>query len=205
MPGTDGVEHRARGEAREQAILAAVISLVGEAGYEAMTMDAVAARAHASKTTIYRRWPGKAELVRAAVDAHIAGRLISARDTGSLRGDLLAVLTAMRGHLTPEFLAMMSGLVHAMRADSLLAGSLRSLFDHDAVSEQIIGRAVARGELPADSARKLARLVHEVIEAQVFRQMMTEADLDDTFAGHVVDDIVLPLLAGSITPPDPAR
>lgn len=205
MPGTDGVEHRARGEAREQAILAAVISLVGEAGYEAMTMDAVAARAHASKTTIYRRWPGKAELVRAAVDAHIAGRLISARDTGSLRGDLLAVLAAMRGHLTPEFLAMMSGLVHAMRADSPLAGSLRSLFDHDAVSEQIIGRAVARGELPADSARKLARLVHEVIEAQVFRQMMTEADLDDTFAGHVVDDIVLPLLAGSITPPDPAR
>jgi AcrR family transcriptional regulator len=205
MPGNDVAGHRARGKPREQAILAAVSSLIGEAGYEAMTMDAVAARAHASKTTIYRRWPGKAELVRAAVDAHIAARLLSAPDTGSLRGDLLAVMAAMRDHLTPEFLAMMSGLVHAMRSDSLLAGSLRSLFDHDAVSEQIIGRAVARGELPAGSARKLARLVHEVIEAQVFRQMTTAADLDDTFAGHVVDDIVLPLLAGSITPPGPAR
>ena len=54
--------------------MSAVISLLGETGYEAMTMDAVAARARASKTTIYRRWPGKAELVRAAVDAHITSR-----------------------------------------------------------------------------------------------------------------------------------
>jgi len=64
---------------------------------------------------------------------------------------------------------------------------------------------VARGELPARAAPKLAALVHEVIEAQVFRQMMTAADLDDAFARHVVDDVVLPLLAGSIAPPDPAR
>ena len=205
MPAGEGAERRARGKPRERAILSAVTGLLGEAGYEAMTMDAVAARAHVSKTTIYRRWPGKAELVRAAVDAHIAGRVVSARDAGSLRGDLLAVMRAMRSHLTPEFLAMMSGLVHAMRADRELAGSLRSLFDQDSVSEQVIGRAVTRGELPAPDARKLARLVHEVIEAQIFRQMTTAAGLDDAFAQHVVDDIVLPLLAGSAAPPDRAR
>ena len=205
MPAGEGAERRARGKPRERAILSAVTGLLGEAGYEAMTLDAVAARAHVSKTTIYRRWPGKAELVRAAVDAHIAGRVVSARDAGSLRGDLLAVMRAMRSHLTPEFLAMMSGLVHAMRADRELAGSLRSLFDQDSVSEQVIGRAVTRGELPAPDARKLARLVHEVIEAQIFRQMTTAAGLDDAFARHVVDDIVLPLLAGSAAPPDLAR
>jgi AcrR family transcriptional regulator len=193
----------ARGEAREQAILSAVIGLLGEAGYEAMTMDAVAGRAHASKTTIYRRWPGKPELVRAAVDAHVAGRVLSAADRGSLRGDLLAVMQAMRSHLTPEFMAMMSGLVHAMRADRELAGSLQSLFNEDSVSEQIIGRAVARGELPALAAGTLAHLAHEVIEAQIFRQMMTGAALDDSFARHVVDDIVLPLLTGSIAAPRP--
>ena len=54
-------------------ILAAVIELLGELGYEGMTMDAVAARAHASKTTIYTRWPGKPQLVRAAVDGYAAG------------------------------------------------------------------------------------------------------------------------------------
>jgi AcrR family transcriptional regulator len=48
-----GGERQSRGVPRERAILAAVIGLLGEAGYEAMTMDAVAARAHASKTTIY--------------------------------------------------------------------------------------------------------------------------------------------------------
>jgi hypothetical protein len=100
-------------------------------------------------------------------------------------------------------MAMMSGLVHAMRADRELAGSLRSLFNEDSVSEQIISRAVARGELPAVAAGTLARLAHEVIEAQIFRQMMTGAALDDTFARHVVDDIVLPLLAGSIAVPGP--
>jgi len=168
-------------------------------------MDAVAARAHASKTTIYRRWTGKAELVRAAVDAHIAERVPSAHDSGSLRSDLLAVMGAMRSHLTPQFMAMMSGLVHAMRADNELAGSLRSLFDEDSVSEQIVARAVARGELPAGAAGPLAHLVHEVIEAQVFRQMMAAADFDDAFARHVVDDIVLPLLAGSINPSERAR
>jgi AcrR family transcriptional regulator len=187
----------ARGEVREQAILSAVIALLGEAGYEAMTMDAVAARAHASKATIYRRWPGKPELVHAAVHAHIA-------DHGSLRGDLLAVMQALRSHLTPEFMAMMSGLVHAMRADRDLAASLRSLFDEDAVSEQVIGRAVARGELPAHAAAALAQLTHEVVEAQIFRQMMTGAGLDDTFARHVVDDIVLPLLSEAASP-RPAR
>jgi AcrR family transcriptional regulator len=205
MSAAEGAGRRARGEPRERAILSAVIGLLGEAGYEAMTMDAVAARAHASKATIYRRWPGKPELVRAAVDAHIVGRVLSAGDTGSLRGDLLAVMRAMRSHLTPEFLAMMGGLVHAMRADSGLAGSLRSLFDQDSVAEEVVGRAVARGELPARAAGKLARLVHEVIEAQVFRQMTTGADLDEAFARHVVDDIVLPLLAGSTSPPEPAR
>jgi AcrR family transcriptional regulator len=185
-----------RGEFRERAILAAVIELLGEAGYEAMTMDAVAARAHASKTTIYRRWPGKPELVRAAVDSRITGQLLAVPDTGSLRADLLSVMRAMRSHLTPQFMAMMSGLVHAMRTDTTLAGRLRSLFDHDSVAEEVIRRAAARGELPARTAPALAGLVHEVIEAHVLRQMMNAADLDEAFASHVIDEIVLPLLAG---------
>jgi AcrR family transcriptional regulator len=205
MPAGDGAARRARGEPRERAILAAVIGLLGEAGYEAMTMDAVAARAHASKTTIYRRWPGKAELVRAAVDAHIAGRVPGTQDTGSLREDLLAMMRALSGHLTDDFMAMMSGLVHAMRADSQLAASLRSLLDQDAAAGQIIGRAVRRGELPAPAADNLARLVHEVIEALVFRQLMTPAGLGGSFARHVVDDIVLPLLAGTTPRPVPGN
>ena len=185
-----------RGEVREQAILAAVIALLGEQGYEGMTMDAVAARAHSSKATIYKRWPGKPDLVRAAVDNYAAGRLTAGTDTGSLRGDLLAVMGAMAGHLTPEFLAMMSGLVHAMRADSELAAVLwpRLGVGH-AVALPIISRAVERGELPAGAERDLAGLAHEVIEAHVLRRAAEGGPFSAEFAGHVVDDLVIPVLA----------
>ena len=184
-----------RGEERERAILAAVVELLGEAGYEAMTMDAVAARAHASKTTIYRRWPGKPELVKAAVDGYVAGRLPVSADTGSLRGDLMAVMRAMRGHLTDEFLAMMSGLLHAMRSDPELAGVLRSHLAEDySAALPIIRRAAGRGEVPAGAEEALARTVHELIEAQLFRQMALGAPFDEQFSRHVVDDLVLPVL-----------
>jgi AcrR family transcriptional regulator len=184
-----------RGEARERAILAAVIELLGEAGYEAMTMDAVAARAHASKTTIYKRWRGKPELVKAAVDSYVAGRVPSSADTGSLRGDLMAVMRAMRGHLTDEFLAMMSGLIHAMRTDRELAGALRSHLANDySAALPVIRRATGRGEVPAGADEALAALAHEVIEAQLFRQMALGGAFDEEFARHVVDDLVLPAL-----------
>jgi AcrR family transcriptional regulator len=184
-----------RGEVRERAILAAVIGLLGEVGYEAMTMDAVAARAHASKTTIYRRWRGKPELVKAAVDGYVAGRVPSSADTGSLRGDLMTVMHAMRGHLTEEFLAMMSGLIHAMRTDPELAGVLRSHLANDySAARPIVRRAVTRGELPAGADEALAAITHEVIEAQLFRQMAVGGSFDEEFARHVVDDLVLPAL-----------
>lgn len=189
----------ARGVVREQAILAVVVELLGEVGYESMTIDAIAARAHASKTTMYRRWKGKPELVRAAIDQYVAGRVLVAGDTGSLAGDLHAAMSALRGHLTPEFMAMMGGLVRAMKDDAELAASLRPMMlDEDAVAKEIVGRAAGRGEVPRRAVSRLAPLVHEVIEAQVLRRMMTGAALDDDFGRHVVDDIVLPLIAGTL-------
>ena len=74
---------------RDAAICDATLALLLEVGYDRMSMDAVAARAHASKATIYRRWPGKQELVLDAVRARGVG-LTVAEDTGSLRGDLMA-------------------------------------------------------------------------------------------------------------------
>ena len=175
--------------------MSAVIELLGEVGYEAMTMDAVAARAHASKTTIYKRWRGKPELVRAAVGSHIAGRVPVPADTGSLRGDLLAVMRAVRGHLTEEFLAMMSGLVHAMRSDRELADVLWShLAGDQGIALPIVRRGVGRGELPAGADTQRAGLAHEVIEAQLFRQMAVGGSLDAPFDTHLVDDLVIPVL-----------
>src|SRR3954465_4956485 len=83
---------RPRDPRRREAILAAAIALVGEVGYDRVTVDALAARAGVSKPTIYRRWPGgKPEIVVEAIRAKRSegGEL---PDTGSLRGDLLAML-----------------------------------------------------------------------------------------------------------------
>src|SRR5262245_37799618 len=104
MPGAAGLSRavtphcrpRGRGEEREQAIIDATVCLLAEIGYEAMTMDAVAARARASKATIYRRWPGKPQLVGDALRRCGPGPKAEIPHTGSLRGDLIAMLHHVR-------------------------------------------------------------------------------------------------------------
>jgi AcrR family transcriptional regulator len=184
-----------RGSEREQAILNATIELLTEASYEALTIDAVAARAASSKTTIYRRWRGKAELVRAAIENFQDRHHTELTDSGSLRGDLMTILAAARTRATPEFLALMGGLMQAMRADDELRQILWSrLVENTGPFEEIIQRGVRRGELhPAVSAD----LVHEVTEAMIIRRMSLDLPWDDEFPRHLVDDILLPMLTNS--------
>ena len=74
---------------RDPILREAALVLLAEVGYDRLTMDAVAARARAGKTTIYRRWPGKAELVVDALNS-LKG-IPDIPDTGSLRQDLRAL------------------------------------------------------------------------------------------------------------------
>src|SRR5512146_1654155 len=74
---------------REVELLTVALEVLRETGYDKFTVDQVVARAHASKTTVYRRWPSKAELVCAAFAYHV--RIGDTPDTGSLRDDLLAL------------------------------------------------------------------------------------------------------------------
>lgn len=84
-------ETRRRGAALEQAIVDAAWAELSETGYTNMTMAGVAARAGAAKSVLYRRWPDKAELVRAVVERRVP-RLRDPVRTGDLRTDVLAVL-----------------------------------------------------------------------------------------------------------------
>jgi AcrR family transcriptional regulator len=183
----------ARGKQREDAILTSAIELLGELGYDALTMDAVAARAHASKATMYRRWRNKAELVKAALDSLDATHNATIPDTGALRSDLVAVMDAMRDKATASYVAMIQGLVIAARRDTALAASLRSHIENDDLSpfQEVLRRAVDRKRLPADASTDLA---HDVAEAMILRQLQTGAPLDAAFISRVVDDVLLPLL-----------
>ena len=185
---------RTRGEVREEAILQVTLELLAEVGYDQLTIDGVAARAHCSKATIYRRWQGKPELVIAAVRRHSAPPPQPAPGTGSLREDLLAALEAMRSSLAGQDTALLLGLMTAMRHDQELAAVVREqvIDNKREVFGAAVARAVARGELPAGADHTL---LAEISSAMLLsRQLVTGQPLDAAFAQELVDDVLLPLL-----------
>src|SRR5438445_7159203 len=110
---------------REQAILGATLEVLAETGYDALRLDVIAARAKASKATLYRHWPSKADLVVAAVKCYKQTDHLAETDTGSLRGDLLASLRAIADTMTGPTGQIMAGLVIAMQRDDELAHTVR--------------------------------------------------------------------------------
>src|SRR5689334_13850886 len=104
MSATEAPRRR-RGAALEQAIRDAVMDLVRESGTSAVTMEAVAARAGSSKPVLYRRWPNRTALLRDTL-VPLAKQAIPDTDTGSYRGDMLAILTGWA-----EFFASPEGVI----------------------------------------------------------------------------------------------
>lgn len=180
------------GEAREQEILRAAYDLLGEVGYEGLRFDAVAARARASKATLYRHWPGKAQLIADAVKCCKASAM-DVPDTGSLRGDLVALLTMMAESMAGDDGPLFAGLVMAMRSDPEFASEMRATYESkQAVIESIVRRAAARGELRSSCD---ASLIEEIAPAQLFMHSFAQGEpLDAKYIDHLVDDILLPLL-----------
>jgi AcrR family transcriptional regulator len=181
--------------AREQAILAAAAELVVEVGYERVTVDAIAARAHASKSTMYRKWPGKAELVADALRRQAKGRATELPDTGSVRGDLLLIVRSIAqtftgGDAGPSLLS----LVEAIRADPVLRDVIRAQIDersgHDGAL--ICARAMSRGEnVDADRGPAVIGLAL----AHLFLRTLLGGELpSDDEQQTLVDETLLPLL-----------
>ncbi|MEV0649030.1 TetR/AcrR family transcriptional regulator [Phytomonospora sp. NPDC050363] len=180
---------------REAAILSAVRELIAEVGYDAMRIDQVAARAHASKATIYRRWSGKADLAMAVLNR--LNTLPPEREsTGDLRADLLVVL---RDHLGShhEDQAFMSGIAAALQRDDELRGMVREQFvvPFRAAALRALRWACERGELSEGLLDN--RLLPEVLPAMCMRRKWFEVvQSDDEFAAELVDTILIPLVRG---------
>jgi AcrR family transcriptional regulator len=184
---------RPRDEAREQAILEAAIELLAEVGYEAMTIEAVAVRARSSKATIYRRWPGKAELVAEAMRRRTEPALEGLPDSGSLRGDLLMLAQRMFAGINGADGGLICGLAVAVRSDPEF-GRLLAAHTHDSKLRsvaEVISRAVARGEIPPETD---PNLVLQVAPGVALFHQMSGQPLDAAFAEHLVDRILIPLL-----------
>ncbi|WP_313546526.1 TetR/AcrR family transcriptional regulator [Leifsonia aquatica] len=183
-----------RGEARTVAILDAALELIGEVGYERVTMDGIAARAHASKMTMYRRWPTKSELVAEALRRHAQGDVPSVRDTGTLRGDLLATVAEIAQTLTGGRAPSLIGLIDAIRDDPALRQQVSSQVRERShqVGREICNRAATRGE---DVELAKADIVLDLAFEHLFTSTLFDGAQPSTAnQRNLVDAVLLPLL-----------
>ena len=135
---------------REQEFFDAVLEQIRECGYEAVTMEGVAATTRCSKSTLYRQWKTKPQFVVAALRSRRTARLAGI-DTGTLAGDLCEAARAT-GRWSLQDSKLMQALGHAVNGDEDLAKALRgALIDPEiAALREILRRGVERGEVRAD-------------------------------------------------------
>jgi AcrR family transcriptional regulator len=169
------------------------MALIAEVGYDRMTVDAIASRSGVSKPTLYRRWPhGKPELVADAIRERQA-EAGTVPDTGSLRGDLRALVALQTGRLRDDA-HLACGLAAQMRTSPELAAVMREhvVAEEHARVEAILERGRVRGEL---APGPVSPLFADVAGALVYtRVTITGEPVDAAFAEELVDHVLLPIL-----------
>jgi AcrR family transcriptional regulator len=162
-------------------VLRAAEELVTEVGYEAMSIEQVAERAGVHKTTVYRRWPTKAELVMAAVEERSETR-VPVPDTGSLGSDLTAFARAVVANLrAAEGRTLARTLVVAAGgSEELRAAASRYWAQRFGVAAEMVDRARARGEIPA--ATDADAVIETLIGPLYVRVLLTDGPIDRRLA-----------------------
>jgi AcrR family transcriptional regulator len=185
---------RKRDHTRDPEILEAALDVLEETGYDGMTIDMVAARAKAGKATLYRRWSSKADLV---LDAVVCMKsrdidLDALPDTGTLRGDLLAMVKTPSIRESERKLKVMAGIASMIaRSPELAAAAQNALVEPRAsVNRIFFRRAIERGEIPADADVELLCTIGPAMVA--YRVLMLGKPVDREFHVSTIDRIVLP-------------
>jgi AcrR family transcriptional regulator len=195
---------RKRDHTRDPEMLDAAIAVLSEVGYEAMTMDMVAARAKAGKATLYRRWPSKAELVIDAVACMKQGMssIENAPDTGTLRGDLVALIRPHSIEDGERKMLVMGGVVSMLSRDPQLADAV-----NDAITEPrarlnrfLMQRAIDRGEIRADA--DIDTIAHIGPSMTAYRTLVQRKPVDRAFLLGLIDGVVLPALGVQRSDPE---
>lgn len=178
--------------ALESAILDAGWDQLIEAGYERFTIDAVAARSASARSVLYRRWPSRLDLLKAVIRHRGEIDMIPIPDTGTLRGDVLAILTEfnVRRSRTVGLIAARLGAYFDEAGGS--PHQLRALFVPDGPSsmETILQRAVTRGELATMPPARIVALPADLLRHEL---LMTMTAASPQTILEIVDDVFLPL------------
>ena len=195
---------RKRDHTRDAAILDAALEVLGEVGYEGMTMDMVATRAKAGKATVYRRWTSKPELVLDAIARmkRVQVDLDRLPDTGSLRGDLVALAKQEPAEDAERRLKVMGGLASLAAHDLGLgqAGGAAVIEPWIEANRLLISRAIDRGEFsPGIDVEVLCRVVPSM---GGYRALVERKPFNGDFFIELIDKILLPALRGTGTKED---
>lgn len=157
---------------------------LAEVGYEALSVPEIARLAGLNKTSVYRRWPTKADLVRAALEASTANAQL-APDTGSLAGDLLALGEAVAGFVSsPQGLGVLRTLASGPGEAHELAASMYRAAELQA-PRTIARRAVKRRELAPGADLELA--LFTLAGAMLHRVLVERAPITPPWLERLVD------------------
>lgn len=187
---------RRRGEVLYAAIFQATLAELAEAGYSRLAMERIAARAGASKASLYKRWPSRAELVVAALQ-HQAIAPAPAPDTGNLRDDVLALLRRAAALLAGVFGEAVRGLMAETLTDPARTATLRPnmFIPRNRLMREVLDRAAARGEIsPAAITPQLIDLAPALVDHHF---LIHGAPIPDDVLTGIVDNVLLPLLRNS--------
>jgi AcrR family transcriptional regulator len=194
---------RPRNTAHDAAIVQAAQQLLAKTGYNSLTIDSVASLAGVGRPTIYRRWPSKAALVIGALGDKVT-EAEEAPDTGTLRGDLLAIRRRQLDLFnSPEGQRVLPGLA----ADMADHPELHPRFHQRYVApwrlavETAVQRAVSRRELPA---RTDGKMIADVLTGPlIFRVLFANESVDDAALEPTVDLVLAGLHGGHLDSPAP--
>jgi AcrR family transcriptional regulator len=176
---------------REQEILDAALQVLGEVGYDRLTMDAVAQRAKASKATLYRRWNSKATLVVESL-ARMKTTPEVLPDTGDLRTDLVEAFCGLGGLTDHDTTATLGAVLTAVSTDAEFAAEFRRqvVGPKSQVSRQIYERARDRGDLRADIDIDI--IVPALSGIVLHRVFVLGEQPDAALIERAIDQIILP-------------
>ncbi|MFJ9173689.1 TetR/AcrR family transcriptional regulator [Streptomyces sp. NPDC102360] len=194
-PDTPRTVHRRRGATLLRAIYLATLEELAETSFEELGFEKIAARAGTAKTTLYRRWSTTEELVLAALSDPATGfPLPSPPDTGSLRGDLAAVLSALAQSLQePRGRALRPLIGQRPRHPELFEEIFRALVvPHQRLLLDILRAAADRGESdPAGVTQRIASVGPRL----VVMESMRHDTVPPAEVAAIVDEVLLPLIA----------
>ncbi|WP_210162976.1 TetR/AcrR family transcriptional regulator [Pleomorphomonas oryzae] len=166
------------------AVLTATAELLFERGYSGVSVDEISRRSGVAKTTIYRHWPARTDLLRDAC-ANI-GTPQTTPDLGSLRADIAALMAALGEALTTaRWTSVLPSIIDAGERAPEMADMYRRLQQgYSAPFETVIRRGIARGELPADT--DVAALVAALIGPLFYRRWFSREPLTEGFVREII-------------------